>query len=583
MRLINELRNMNQMSIINLLTTSDLKSDKLSVGKSDKGLLDAAGVSQFQTTLNGLLNGALNPNQANPLIGENGEINLEALKGMNKEQLLSVLNAAGITPEMLLDTASQLQAAGSLNSLSPEQLSLLQLIGGLEEAAGGDLVALATDGNLGAIVSDTASSANSANNVNANVNGGDVVAGANSGAGNSAQAGDGVIKEGGINNAIATLTQLANALSNSASANGKAVGNNGQQNNVILEASETNIAAGTVVATAAKAINNEAVIAPVDTGADDSQPLDPQNIANTVLNAGAVLKGQAEAKPQQANSADPDASALASAGQGKINPLASISNQGGNAFTNNGKSNPLLAQLSKNGASPAMVSANNNSSVPTPTLNAPTAEAVTVSMMAQPHQPAATSMLDGLLVETSTTQNSANQSTQTLTSNAANVEAQTSTLIKETVKATRIHSPLPQTVSHNVGLQISKAVSNGQTDFTIRIDPPELGRVNVKVEFAKDGNMRAMVTVDTREALNLLQRDAHVLERALGDLGSKLGNDSLNFQLKDHNKDAGGEELSAQNKSGNEGDFEEMLENGEDIISDILPFVDASRALDIRI
>ena len=159
----------------------------------------------------------------------------------------------------------------------------------------------------------------------------------------------------------------------------------------------------------------------------------------------------------------------------------------------------------------------------------------------------------------------------------------TTNVAKDAAAVTRPLSPHPQTVSQNIGMQVSRAVSNGQTDFTIRIDPPELGRVNIKISFGNEGSMRAVVTVDTTEALNLLQRDAHVLERALGDMGTKLDQNSLNFSLKDQNSESAQDGLSAKKDDGNGAEFDAALNGGEDIMNDILPFIDASRTLDIRI
>lgn len=568
------------MSVINLLTTSELKSDQLSVSKPASGLVAEGGVSKFQATLEGLMNGTITVAQGKLNTGENGELDLEALKGLNQEQLVALLTAQGITPEMLVDAASQLQATGSIEGLSPEQTSLLQLLGGI--------------GALGENVEGASLASIVATNTAANVTDAVVTGATAENAGSLLEDG---VKEGSVKSTVATLTQLAQAMSNLTTGKTAAANSVGAQNNVILEASETNVGVATVVATAAHKINQEGVIAPVDTGADDSQPLDPQNIASTLLNAGAVINAQSEGKPVQANSLLQAGNGLENADQGKVNPLTSTSNGGGNAENNGGfakNANPLLAQLNQGKSNPFSLASNNNSAVPVPSLSAtpaanmpaldlPTTASAPHAML--PLSTGAVSAFDGAIVEGAGTasQSHTSTSTQTLSANAVSPEALSSSLLKDSVKVVRMTSPLPQTISHNIGLQVSKAVSNGQTDFTIRIDPPELGRVNVKVEFSNDGSMRAMVSVDTKEALNLLQRDAHVLERALGDLGAKLDQGSLNFSLKDQNKDAANDEMSAQKNADNNGEFDDALNNDEDIIADILPYVDASRTLDIRI
>ncbi|MEN8198309.1 MAG: flagellar hook-length control protein FliK, partial [Pseudomonadota bacterium] len=88
-------------------------------------------------------------------------------------------------------------------------------------------------------------------------------------------------------------------------------------------------------------------------------------------------------------------------------------------------------------------------------------------------------------------------------------------------------------LTDTVGLRISRAVREGESRFTLRIDPPELGRIDVKLEFSSDNRLRATMVAENREALNILQRDAANLERALNDAGVKADSGSLNFSLKE--------------------------------------------------
>ena len=81
--------------------------------------------------------------------------------------------------------------------------------------------------------------------------------------------------------------------------------------------------------------------------------------------------------------------------------------------------------------------------------------------------------------------------------------------------------------------QIARQVARGENRFEIRLDPPELGRIDVRLHVSTDGRVNAHLTVERNEALDLLQRDARHLERALGDAGLKAGNGSLSFSLRD--------------------------------------------------
>ena len=65
---------------------------------------------------------------------------------------------------------------------------------------------------------------------------------------------------------------------------------------------------------------------------------------------------------------------------------------------------------------------------------------------------------------------------------------------------------------------------------TARVVDAELGRIDVKMEFAENGHLRAVVSAEKSDTLELLQRDARALERALQDAGVKTDSNSLSFQ-----------------------------------------------------
>ena len=86
--------------------------------------------------------------------------------------------------------------------------------------------------------------------------------------------------------------------------------------------------------------------------------------------------------------------------------------------------------------------------------------------------------------------------------------------------------PAAQVIAATLG----KASGDGiNKNITIRLEPPELGRVEVKLEFSKDKTMKAHMLVEKPETFLMLQRDAHVLERALQDSGLNSGN--MSFEL----------------------------------------------------
>lgn len=71
------------------------------------------------------------------------------------------------------------------------------------------------------------------------------------------------------------------------------------------------------------------------------------------------------------------------------------------------------------------------------------------------------------------------------------------------------------------------------TRITLQLDPPELGRVEVKMSLNKDNAAKVVLTIEKPETYHLLQRDAHLLERALQDSGLSADGSGLEFSLAD--------------------------------------------------
>ncbi len=144
----------------------------------------------------------------------------------------------------------------------------------------------------------------------------------------------------------------------------------------------------------------------------------------------------------------------------------------------------------------------------------------------------------------------------------------------------------PNFIAHQVGLQITKAIADGQNEFTIRLNPPELGRVEVRLEFGADGGVKAALSAEKPETLNLLQRDAAALERALNDAGLKTNSGSLNFSLQQgeteagQNSDTGAGSLSGAGEDAGEDYLPEVeIEITEQVIQQMV----ADGTVDIRV
>lgn len=98
--------------------------------------------------------------------------------------------------------------------------------------------------------------------------------------------------------------------------------------------------------------------------------------------------------------------------------------------------------------------------------------------------------------------------------------------------ASPVRSATPADVSDQIAVRIHKAVSEGTDRITIRLHPPSLGRVEVRLEISHDGRLTAILAAEKGDTLELLQRDARGLERALQEAGLKTDSGSLSFQLR---------------------------------------------------
>ena len=89
--------------------------------------------------------------------------------------------------------------------------------------------------------------------------------------------------------------------------------------------------------------------------------------------------------------------------------------------------------------------------------------------------------------------------------------------------------------SQALAAQISRHAQKGETRFEIRLDPAELGKVDVRLTIGSDGQTRAHLFVERSETLDYLMRDQRVLERALQQSGLDLEKQGLEFSLMDQN------------------------------------------------
>jgi flagellar hook-length control protein FliK len=70
--------------------------------------------------------------------------------------------------------------------------------------------------------------------------------------------------------------------------------------------------------------------------------------------------------------------------------------------------------------------------------------------------------------------------------------------------------------------------------FEVRLDPAELGRVDVRIEIGADKKVHAVLAAHDSAALTDLMRGQRSLERALNDAGIDLADGGLRFELSDN-------------------------------------------------
>lgn len=100
----------------------------------------------------------------------------------------------------------------------------------------------------------------------------------------------------------------------------------------------------------------------------------------------------------------------------------------------------------------------------------------------------------------------------------------------ETQSADR--STPPQPLSDQVAVRLQKAAANGRHRVSVRLQPAELGRIDVKLDIGKDGVVRALVSADRADTLDVLQRDSRELDKALQNAGLQTDSGSLDFNLR---------------------------------------------------
>jgi flagellar hook-length control protein FliK len=110
--------------------------------------------------------------------------------------------------------------------------------------------------------------------------------------------------------------------------------------------------------------------------------------------------------------------------------------------------------------------------------------------------------------------------------------SQSAGLNTERPSQARPHAETPQLL----GQMIARRVDSGLRSFAVRLDPAELGRVDVTITMTKDRKVTASLSVERPETLGDLTRASREITRALLDAGLDLADGGLSFSLNEHSR-----------------------------------------------
>jgi hypothetical protein len=84
-----------------------------------------------------------------------------------------------------------------------------------------------------------------------------------------------------------------------------------------------------------------------------------------------------------------------------------------------------------------------------------------------------------------------------------------------------------------IAVEIATRATEGKRHFEVRLDPPELGRIDVRLDIGRDGQVTSRLVVERAETLDLLRRDSQSLQQALQSAGLRTDGGGLQFSLRD--------------------------------------------------
>ncbi|MFO1154515.1 MAG: flagellar hook-length control protein FliK [Rhodospirillales bacterium] len=92
-------------------------------------------------------------------------------------------------------------------------------------------------------------------------------------------------------------------------------------------------------------------------------------------------------------------------------------------------------------------------------------------------------------------------------------------------------SPSVRPMVQQIAVHMARGAKDGLSHVRIALEPDSLGRLEIRLDFGRDGSLTAAITADRPETLNMLRNEAQALEDSLNDAGFKASQDNLSFDL----------------------------------------------------
>ncbi|MCL2473786.1 MAG: flagellar hook-length control protein FliK [Alphaproteobacteria bacterium] len=121
------------------------------------------------------------------------------------------------------------------------------------------------------------------------------------------------------------------------------------------------------------------------------------------------------------------------------------------------------------------------------------------------------------------------------------------------------HTQHSQPVTDQIMLLIQRSVKSGVTKMSLQLNPAELGKVTVNLNFAKSGGVTGIIHSDNPQTLVLLQRDIRMLEQSLQNAGIQIKDGDLSLGFDNNNKSNNAQGFFQDNKSKQSSSEEEQV------------------------